>query len=81
MHRILLTAAAAIAAAVIVPSVAQGATLHQDGRTPHRILLQDTAGETNLVSVEGKNSVVIQDITRRSRSPACRRACRSTPTQ
>ena len=62
MHRILLTAAAAIAAAVIVPSVAQGATLHQDGRTPHRILLQDTAGETNLVSVEGKKSVVIQDI-------------------
>ena len=62
MNRILLTAAAAIAAAVIVPSVAQAATLHQDGRTPHRILLQDTAGETNLISVEGKSSVVIQDL-------------------
>ena len=62
MRRILVTAAAAVAAAVVVPSVAQGATLHQDGRTPHRVLLQDTAGETNLVSVEGTNSVVIQDL-------------------
>src|SRR5918994_3644822 len=63
MNRILLTAAAAIAAAVLVPSAAQAATLHQDGRTPHRVLLQDTVGETNLISVEGKNSVVIQDLT------------------
>ena len=62
MRRILLTAVAVVAAAVIVPSAAQAATLHQDGRTPHRVLLQDTAGETNLISVEGSNSVVIQDL-------------------
>jgi Ca2+-binding RTX toxin-like protein len=60
MPRILLVAAA-IAAAVTVPSVAHGATIYQDGRTPHRVLLQDATGETNLVSVEGSNSVVIRD--------------------
>ena len=32
MPRIILTAAVAIAAAVAVPSVADGATLHQNGR-------------------------------------------------
>jgi hypothetical protein len=63
MSRIVLTAALAIAAAVAVPSVAHGATLHQDGRTPHRILLQDESGETNRVSVEGSRSVVIHDTT------------------
>ena len=62
MNRILLTAVAALAAAVLVPSAAQAATLHQDGRTPHKVLLQDDAGETNLISVEGKSSVVIQDL-------------------
>ena len=61
MSRILLTAAVAITAAAAVPSIAHGATLHQDGRTPHRILLQDEDGETNLLSVEGSQSVVIQD--------------------
>ena len=61
MSRIHLTAAVAIAAAVALPSIAHGATLHQDGRTPHRILLQDEAGETNLISVEGAQSVVIHD--------------------
>jgi Ca2+-binding RTX toxin-like protein len=61
MSRILLTAAVAITAAAAMPSFAHGATLHQDGRTPHRILLQDEDGETNLVSVEGAQSVVIHD--------------------
>ena len=62
MPRILLTAAVAVAVAVAVPSVAHGATLHEDGRSPHRILLQDERGETNLVSVEGTRSVVIHDL-------------------
>ena len=61
MPPILPIAAVAIAAAVAVPSVAHGATVHQDGRSPHRILLQDESGETNLVSVEGSRSVVIHD--------------------
>jgi Ca2+-binding RTX toxin-like protein len=61
MHRIPHAAAVAIVAAVAVPSVANGATLHQDGRTPHRVLLQDETGETNLVSVQGKKSVLIHD--------------------
>jgi Ca2+-binding RTX toxin-like protein len=60
MSRILLSAAVIVVAAVAVPSVAHGATLHQDGGTPHRVLLQDQS-ETNLVSVEGARSVVIHD--------------------
>src|SRR3712207_5999648 len=62
MPPILLPAAIAVAAAIAMPTVAHGATLHQDGRTPHRILLQDTAGDTNLLSVEGSQSVVFQDL-------------------
>jgi Ca2+-binding RTX toxin-like protein len=62
MPRILLVAVVVIAAAVALPSVAQGATIHQDGRTPHRLLLQDDTGQTNLVTVEGSRSVVIQDL-------------------
>ena len=61
MTRILLATAVAVAAAAALPSLAQAATLHQDGRTPHRILLQDDSGETNLVSVEGSRSVVLHD--------------------
>jgi Ca2+-binding RTX toxin-like protein len=61
MPRVLLTAAVAVAAAATLPSIAQGATLHQDGRTPHRILLQDESGETNLLAVEGSRSIVIRD--------------------
>jgi RTX calcium-binding nonapeptide repeat (4 copies) len=61
MPRILFVAAVAMAAAVAVPSVAHGATLHQDGRTPHKLVLQDELGETNLVSVEGSHGVVIRD--------------------
>jgi hypothetical protein len=60
MPRILLAAAVAMAAAIAVPSVAHGATLHQDGR--HKLLLQDQTGETNLVSVEGSRAVVIHDL-------------------
>ena len=65
MPRIRLPAAVAVAVAiaVTVPSVAQGATLHQVGRTPHRVLLQDESGETNLVSVEGSQAVLIHDTT------------------
>jgi Ca2+-binding RTX toxin-like protein len=62
MSRILIAAAVAVVAAVAVPSVSQAATIHKDGRTPHRILLQDTAGQSNLVSVEGSKSVVFQDL-------------------
>ncbi|HZB77376.1 MAG TPA: hypothetical protein VE526_14185 [Solirubrobacteraceae bacterium] len=62
MSRIPLAAAVAITAAVAVPSVADAATLHQDGRTPHRVLLQDATGETNLVTVTGTQSVLIRDL-------------------
>jgi hypothetical protein len=61
MPRILVTAALTVAAAVAMPSLAHGATLHQEGRAPHKVLLQAEPGETNLVSVEGSNSVVIRD--------------------
>lgn len=61
MKRILPTLVVGIAAAVAVPSVAEAATLHQDGRTPHRLLFQDDVGQTNLVSIEGRQDVVIHD--------------------
>jgi hypothetical protein len=61
MPRLLLTAAVALAAAVAVPSVADAATLHQDGKRSHRVLLQDTAGDVNLISVQGSKHVLIQD--------------------
>ena len=60
MRPSLIIAAVAVAAAVALPQVAQGATLHQDGK--HRILLQDTAGDANLVTVEGSKRVLIEDI-------------------
>jgi Ca2+-binding RTX toxin-like protein len=60
MRRTLLIAAVAIAAAVALPQVAQGATLHQDGK--HRVLLQDTTGDANLVTVEGSKRVLIEDL-------------------
>ena len=60
MRRTLITAAVAVAAAAALPQVAQGATLHQDGK--HRVLLQDTAGDANLVTVEGSKRVLIEDI-------------------
>jgi len=60
MRRSLITAAVAVAAAVALPQVAQGATLHQDGK--HRVLLQDTAGDANLVTVEGSKRVLIEDL-------------------
>jgi Ca2+-binding RTX toxin-like protein len=61
MPRILLTAVVAVTAAVTVPSVAHGATVYQEGRAPHRLLLQAEPGETNLISVEGSRAVVIRD--------------------
>lgn len=61
MPRMLTALAVAATAAVAVPAVAHGATLHQDGRTPHGVLLQDAVGETNLISVEGDRAVVIHD--------------------
>ena len=60
MPRIILLAAVAVAAAVTVPSVADGATLHQNGSLK-RVLLQDEVGETNLITVEGARGVVIHD--------------------
>jgi hypothetical protein len=74
MPRILLAAAVVITAAVAVPSAAQAATIHQDGKTPHRILLQDTAGDANLLSVEGSKSVVFHDTNvpiEIARAPTC----------
>jgi hypothetical protein len=62
MHPIPLAAAIAVAASVVVPPAAGAATLHQDGRTPHRVLLQDASGETNLLSVRGTQSVIIEDL-------------------
>lgn len=59
--RNLLVAALAVAAVVALPSVAEAATIHQDGRTPHRLLLQDDTGQTNFVTVEGSRSVVFHD--------------------
>ena len=61
MPRIVLVAAITVVAAVAVPSLAHGATLYQEGRTPHELLLQAEPGETNLVSVEGSRAVVIRD--------------------
>ena len=52
MPRILLAAAITVAAAVAVPSVAHGATVYQDGRTPHRLLLQ--AGPARPISSPSK---------------------------
>lgn len=60
MRRSLITAAVAVAAVAALPQVAQGATLHQDGK--HRVLLQDTAGDANLVTVEGSKRVLIEDL-------------------
>ena len=60
MRRSLITAAVAVAAVAVLPQVAQGATLHQDGK--HRVLLQDTAGDANLVTVEGSKRVLIEDL-------------------
>ena len=59
--RILLVVALAVATLVILPTIAEAATVHQDGRTPHRLLVQAGPDETNLVSVEGRRSVVIRD--------------------
>jgi hypothetical protein len=59
MPRILVLTAAVIAAAVAVPSVANGAIVQQNGK--QRILVQDVPGEGNLVRVEGSKAVTITD--------------------
>ena len=59
MPRILVIAAAVLAAVVAVPSMANGATLYPDGK--QRLLLQAEPGETNLVQVEGSKALVIRD--------------------
>jgi Ca2+-binding RTX toxin-like protein len=59
--RMLLVAALVAVAMVALPSLAHGATVHKDSRTPHRLLVQADPGETNLISVEGSKSVVIRD--------------------
>jgi hypothetical protein len=61
MPRVLVAAAVGIAAAVAVPSLAEAATIHKDGRTSHRLLLQDDTDQTNFVTVEGSRVVVFHD--------------------
>ena len=60
-RRLPLAAAAAAGVAVAVPSVAHGATIHSDLRTPHSLLVYAGHDETNLVTVEGSKSVLIRD--------------------
>lgn len=59
MHRRLLVAAVAAAAAVAVPSAAQAATLQPFDGIKHTMLLTGAPGETNLVSVDDSKSVVV----------------------
>jgi Ca2+-binding RTX toxin-like protein len=59
-RRILLVAVMA-AAAVAVPSAAQGATLERFDGLSRTLLLTGAPSETNLITVEGSNSLVITD--------------------
>jgi RTX calcium-binding nonapeptide repeat (4 copies) len=61
MPRTSIVAAACIAAAVAMPSVAQGATVYQEGRPASGYLVQAEPGETNLVSVTGSMFLEIRD--------------------
>ena len=61
MRRILLLAAVSITAAVALPSVAQGATVYQEGRPASGLLVQADPGETNLISVKGSMFLEIRD--------------------
>ena len=61
MPRILVFAAVCIAAAIALPSVAQGATVYQEGRPASGLLVQADPGETNLVSVKGSMFLEIRD--------------------
>lgn len=61
MPRILILAAVCVAAAVAVPSAAQGATVYQEGRPASGYLVQADSGETNLVSVTGSRFLEIRD--------------------
>lgn len=59
-RRILLVAVMA-AAAVAVPSAAQGATLERFDGLSRTLLLTGAPSETNLITVDGSNSLVITD--------------------
>jgi RTX calcium-binding nonapeptide repeat (4 copies) len=61
MPRILVFAAVCIAAAIAMPSAAQGATVYQEGRPASGLLVQADPGETNLVSVKGSMFLEIRD--------------------
>lgn len=61
MPRRILVTAVVLAAAVVLPSAAQAATIYPDSRTPHRVLLYAPPDETNLVTVEGDQHMVITD--------------------
>jgi RTX calcium-binding nonapeptide repeat (4 copies) len=61
MPRILVFAVVCIAAAIAVPSVAQGATVYHEGRPASGLLVQADPGETNLVSVKGSMFLEIRD--------------------
>ena len=61
MPRRILLAAVVLAAAVVLPSAAQAATIYPDSRTPHRLYVYAEPGETNLVTVEGDKHVLIRD--------------------
>jgi Ca2+-binding RTX toxin-like protein len=61
MRRLLLPAAL-VAAAIALPSAAQGATLERDSGMPGTMLVTAGPAETNLISVEDRRgSVVIRD--------------------
>lgn len=61
MPRILVFAAVCIAAAIALPSVAQGATVYQEGRPASGLLVQADPGETNLLTVKGSMFLEIRD--------------------
>ncbi len=61
MPRILVLPAVCIAAAIALPSAAQGATVYQEGRPASGLLVQADPGETNLVSVKGSMFLEIRD--------------------
>jgi Ca2+-binding RTX toxin-like protein len=73
LRRTILVALMA-AAAVAVPSVAQGATLERFDGMSRTLLFTGAPAETNLVSVEGNASMVITDINmpiELRRTPGC----------
>ena len=73
LRRTILVAVMA-AAAVAVPSAAQGATLERFDGMSRTLLLTGAPAETNLISVEGSKSMVISDLNmplELRRAPGC----------